>query len=182
MKNEGFADMTVRSIADKAKVSAPTVYAIFGSKTGLISQIIGAATTDMGRAKPMRQAFEVKDPGARLRALAKTSRQNYEPIKSDLDVLLGGAGIVAPDLAKATQEQETRRYEALESIADYLRKTGRLHAHLNRTTARDVLWCLTGRELYRMLVHERRWKPAQYEKWLGNTLIEMFLRPETSAK
>jgi hypothetical protein len=38
--------------------------------------------------------------------------------------------------------------------------------------ARDILWALTGGELYRLLVLERGWSPDEYEAWLGEVLVQ----------
>ena len=42
--------------------------------------------------------------------------------------------------------------------------------------ARDIIWALTGRDLYRMLVLERGWSSNDYEKWLGNMLAQILLK------
>jgi hypothetical protein len=42
-----------------------------------------------------------------------------------------------------------------------LRDAGRLRKGLNYATARDIFWMLTGRDVYRMLVRERRWPPQK---------------------
>jgi hypothetical protein len=34
---------------------------------------------------------------------------------------------------------------------------------------------LTGGDVYRMLVTERRWSPQQYEDWLADTLVSSLL-------
>jgi len=41
--------------------------------------------------------------------------------------------------------------------------------------ARDILWSLTGRDMYRMLVIERAWSSDDYETWLEKVLIESLL-------
>jgi hypothetical protein len=41
--------------------------------------------------------------------------------------------------------------------------------------ARDILWALTGRDMYRMFVIERKWTPDEYEKWLAQLLIKSLL-------
>jgi len=69
--------------------------------------------------------------------------------------LLKGAGVVAPQLARLLKDRETRQYKAQEHLIDYLQERGRLRPGVDRTAARDVLWSLTSRELYHLLVIER---------------------------
>jgi hypothetical protein len=45
---------------------------------------------------------------------------------------------------------------------------------------RDILWSLTSRDLYCILVRDRGWTAQQYEEWLANTLVETLLRKEAS--
>jgi hypothetical protein len=38
--------------------------------------------------------------------------------------------------------------------------------------ARRILWTLTSRDVYRMLVHEGGWTAEQYQAWLARTLLD----------
>ena len=46
---------------------------------------------------------------------------------------------------------------------------------LGKARAREILWALTSRDLYRMLVRERGWSSQEFEEWLGRTLVEALL-------
>ena len=59
-----------------------------------------------------------------------------------------------------------------------LRDARRLRPALDYTTARDIFWMLTGRDVYRMLVRERGWSSQKYEGWLADTLVHSLLTPE----
>jgi hypothetical protein len=48
-------------------------------------------------------------------------------------------------------------------------------ARLDHTTARDIFWMLTGRDIYRMLVRERGWSSKKYQEWLADTLVRSLL-------
>ena len=49
-------------------------------------------------------------------------------------------------------------------------------AGLDRDTARRILWMYTGRDIYRMLVHDGGWTPDAYQQWLSNTLVAALVR------
>ena len=89
--------------------------------------------------------------------------------------LMRGAGVVAPELAKLERQRERLRYDREESVITGLRDSGKLRPGLNHKKARDIFWMLTGGDVYRMLVSERRWTPGQYEKWLGDTLVQLLM-------
>ena len=42
--------------------------------------------------------------------------------------------------------------------------------------AQQVMWMLTSRDVYRMLVHDGGWSPAQYQAWLARTLVESLVQ------
>ncbi|HSP07372.1 MAG TPA: TetR/AcrR family transcriptional regulator, partial [Acidobacteriota bacterium] len=73
-------------------------------------------------------------------------------------------------------------YERQERMIISLRDAKRLRPDLTYTTAREVFWMLTGRDVYRMLVRERRWSSQKYQDWLADTLVRCLLssgRPST---
>lgn len=166
----GYAGMTVDAIAREAEVAAPTVYAVFGSKTGILAELLDQARFGPGFAELIRQTKETAEPAERLQFVARIARSVYDAESTMVD-LLRGAGAVAPELATAENKLECRRYEAQEQNISLIIQAGRLREGLDATTARDVLWSLTGRELYRMLVRERGWTPDRYEAWLADMLI-----------
>jgi hypothetical protein len=84
--------------------------------------------------------------------------------------------VVAPELAKLEQQRECLRYERQERMIISLRDAGSLRLSLDYTTARDIFWMLTGRDIYRMLVRERGWSSQKYQDWLADTLVRSLLR------
>ena len=82
------------------------------------------------------------------------------------------AAALAPELARLGRQKESQRYQRQEGTIAFLRSSGKLRAGLDYTTARDIFWALTGRDVYRMLVRERGWSADKYEHWLANTLVD----------
>jgi hypothetical protein len=83
--------------------------------------------------------------------------------------------VVAPELARLEQERESIRYERQEQMIVSLRSAKRLRPELSYRTARDILWTLTGSDMYRMLVRERGWSSQKYQDWLADTLVRSLL-------
>jgi hypothetical protein len=123
----------------------------------------------------VRQAMTANEPAERLRYAARIARRIFDSERPVLD-LLRGAGVLAPELSRVEQERESMRYERQEPLIEYLVKKKKLRPGLSRARAREILWALTSRDLYRMLVRERRWSSQAFEDWLGRTLIEALLR------
>jgi AcrR family transcriptional regulator len=176
LQRAGYDGMTVEAIAQRAQVSAQSVYALFKSKAGILTELLDQSTFGDEYEEAVRQAMSASDPETRLRLAARIARQIHEPLSAVFD-LLRGAGVVAPELAKLEQQRERLRYERQERMIISLRDAKRLRLGLNHQTGRDIFWMLTGRDVYRMLVRERRWSPQKYQDWLADTLVRSLLRP-----
>jgi AcrR family transcriptional regulator len=177
LQKEGYAGMTIEAIARRAEVSAPSVYAIFKSKTGILIELLDESTFGPEYEEAVRKALSANDPEVRLRLAAPIARQIHDALSATFD-LLRGAGVVAPELAKLEQQRECLRYERQERMIVSLREAGRLRPDLDYTTTRDIFWMLTSRDIYRMLVRERGWSSQKYQDWLADTLVRSLLSPE----
>ena len=174
--SEGYAGMTIEAIAQRAEVSAQSVYAIFKSKTGILIELLDQATFGPDYDEAVRKALSANDPETRLRLAAPIARQIHDAQSATFD-LLRGAGVVAPELAKLEQQRESLRYERQEKMIISLRRAERLQPALDYASARDIFWMLTGRDVYRMLVRERGWPSQKYQDWLADTLVRSLLTP-----
>jgi AcrR family transcriptional regulator len=176
LDTEGYAGMTIEAVAQRAEVSVQTIYAVFGSKTGILAEILNQTTFGAEYEDSVRQTLEERDPETRLRGAARIARQIHDARNAGFD-LLRGAGVVAPELARLEQERERIRYDRQEQMVISLRVAERLRPELNTRTARDIFWALTGSDLYRMLVRERSWSSQKYQDWLADTLVRSLLGP-----
>ena len=174
LHREGYAGMTIEAIARRAEVSAQSVYAIFKSKTGVLIELLDQSTFGPEYEEAVQRALSATDPETRLRLAAPIARQIHDAQSATFD-LLRGAGVVAPELAKLEQQRECLRYERQERMIISLRDAKRLRPDLAYAAARDVFWMLTGRDVYRMLVRERRWSSQKYQDWLADTLVRSLL-------
>src|SRR5260370_16158889 len=109
-RSAGYDGMTIEAIAQRAEVSAQSVYAIFRSKTGILTELLDQSTFGDEYEEAVRQAMSASDPETRLRLAARIARQIHEPLNAPFD-LLRGAGVVAPGLPKLEQNPEGPPYE-----------------------------------------------------------------------
>jgi len=174
LESEGYAGMTIEAIARRAEVSAQSVYGIFKSKTGILVELLDQAAFGADYEDSVRQAMSTTDPESRLRFAARIARQIHDAQSMTFD-LLRGAGVVAPELAKLEQQREDLRYKRQEIMIISLREDAGLRPGLDHRTARDILWMLTGRDVYRMLVRERGWSAEKYQDWVADALVQSLL-------
>lgn len=176
-QNEGFDKVTINRIAQVAQVSTPTVYALFKSKRGVLQALIDEALPPSQFSSLVEGSMNEKSPKKRLGLTAKLARQMYDAEKSLMDILRS-ASVVSSEFKELEQERELRRYERQADFVKMMKKDKSLANGLTLEKARDILWTLTGRDLYRMLVVERGWSSEEYEKWLAGMLIRSLLELE----
>ena len=77
----GYAGMTIPAVAKAAGVAVPTVYAIFGSKKGIVSELLDAARFGEAYHALIGQVMKSTDPMDRLAFAPRFARQIYESEK-----------------------------------------------------------------------------------------------------
>ncbi len=158
------------------KSARETVSAVFGSKRALLAELINPDAFGPHFQHLLDQLRATPEPSRRLSLVAQMTCQGYEPVVPELE-LLRTAGAVAPELADLAQQVESRRRQNHARLVGYLHEQQVLRHGLPLEEATDLLWALTGYDLYRMLVVERRWPPERYETWLAQLLIQHLLQP-----
>ncbi len=171
-ESEGFEHVTIEKIAALADVSSPTIYALFQSKRGLLRVLMDEALAPDEFQELVEMSILEKCPEKRLCLSAKIARKIYDAEKSQMDVFRGAA-VLAPEFKALELEKEERRFQRQEVTIKAMVKENSLK--LKPSKARDILWALTGRDLYRMLVIEQKWSSDAYEKWLSELLIQNLL-------
>lgn len=171
ISRKGFAEATFEAIAAQAGVAVPTVYAAFGSKSGIMQALMGRATFSEDYEKLVRESNASDDPETRLRIAARIARGIFDSLRREVEVLRGAAAI-APEFIR---EREQTRYERQGGLIQFLDKQKVLRPGITATLARDILWTLTSYDIHRRLVGERNWSSDRYEKWLGDTLVATLL-------
>lgn len=171
----GYSTVTMNDIAKEAGVAYQTVYSVFGTKLRLAEAMIEAGWPHIDEAlKLVEQARESADPTVWLRTAARIARRINEPC-GDLARFMRESG--DPVLLARYCKVEDERFSQLTEVANLLERSGRLRSTLTSSEARVVLWAMTGAEWYSQLVFQRRWKPARFEEWLGDALINLLLEP-----
>src|SRR6266851_4420746 len=176
LTSRGYANTTLEMIAEVAEVSPKTVSAVFGSKQGILAELVNPVAFDTPVQHLLDQLRSSQEPLQRVALVVLITRQVYESLVSQFD-LLRTAGVVAPELADLARQIEVRRRQNQAYLIANLQEQGLLRHGLSSEEATDVLWALTSYDLYRMLVVERRWPPERYETWLTNLLIQNLLQP-----
>ena len=174
-QSQGFEKVTIAAIAKKADVAGPTVYAVFQSKLGVLQAIIDAALPHEEREALVRECVTHESPAKRLENTAMLTRRLYDAENKQLS-LLSTALLLDPVFKKLEQEREMRRYERQAPSVKELVEKIFFADGITPAKAQDIIWAFTGRDLYRMLVIERKWSSDEYEHWLAALLVKTLLK------
>jgi AcrR family transcriptional regulator len=174
---DGYHATTVRGVAERAGVSAETVYKTFGGKPGMVKALWDTTLAGDDEPVPMadrpqaREFLRVRKPGAKLRLYAAYVRGIHERIAPLFTLLIQAGPEVGEVLAIAEQE----RLAAVTVFVTHLDEAGELDPKADRPHLADALWALAGPQLYTQLTAGRGWSAGPYEKWLAATLTATLL-------
>ena len=171
----GIDAVAIAEVAERAGVSVSTVYALYGSKEGVLRELLEETLFGERYRTASARLDGIDEPVARLAATAGIARAIYES-ESDEVALLRGAGAFAPALRRLEQSLEERRYELQEERVARLHAAGLLRPELTVEKARRLVWMYTARDVYRLLVLEGGWSHDEYEAWLAETLVSAVVR------
>ena len=174
---DGFTKTTVEAIAREAGVSAQTVYASVGSKRAIVLALLDRLEAEGGNEELRRELGSTKDPRRQLRAIVSFNRRLFERGRDVLDVVM--ATRADPDVEAFGRAGEARRREGQARWVRAWAEDGVLRPNLDEGEAADVLWALTGPELYWLFAVNSNWPGLRFEEWLFGTL-EWQLFGETS--
>jgi AcrR family transcriptional regulator len=178
---DGYAATTMASIAEEADVAVQTVYAVFGNKRAILSELLAVRvagdddTIPPGfparlQGREQWQAIEIEpDPRRQLSLLAALATQIGNRIGGLYQVLAGAAGS-DPEMAELYRKQQHARYTDQQRLARSLADQGALREGLSEATATDIMWAIANPNTHYALVSERGWTPEAYEQWLAHTL------------
>jgi AcrR family transcriptional regulator len=178
--SNGYTATTVAEIAERARVSADTVYATVGRKPALLRELVETAISGSEQAVPAEQ----RDYVARIRA-AISAREKitiYAQAITGIQQRMAPVFLALRDAASSDQECAslwaeiaTRRATNMRTFAADLRTTGELRTDLSDNQVADIIWSMNAAEYWVLLVRERAWTPAQFEAWLTDAWTRLLL-------
>lgn len=171
----GIDGVTIDQIAEKAQVASSTVYGLFKSKAGILRALMTESLFGPRFQAAQLLLVGVTDAAQLIALSAHVARAIYESESTELGLLRGTSGF-SPVLRTLEQEFEDIRYDMQRDRIEQLFAQHKAKAGLDRDTARRILWMYTGRDIYRMLVHDGGWTPDAYQQWLSNTLVAALVR------
>lgn len=176
----GYAATPLTAVAAEAGVAIQTVYAAFGSKRQLLSELIDvtiAGDDDQRSLADRPFVAEIRaltDPRAMLARYAQHLTETHVR-QVEVMLALAGAATADPDAAAIWRKNLQDRRRGMEMLAADLAATGRLRADHTIGSAADVLWLAMDVHNYDWLVRQRGWPPERYQRWYVDTVSAAIL-------
>lgn len=176
----GYVATTMNAIAAEARVSPETVYALFKNKRSLLTRLV--EVTIVGDDAPVRvadrewvaQLRDEPDPRRAVQVLARNGRLILQRMMPIYEVLRGAAA-ADPGAAAVLERYRSQRFIGQRQILRTLTSRHPLREGLTASMAADILFTVGSPETYGLLVRDRRWSAARFERWYADTLARLLL-------
>jgi AcrR family transcriptional regulator len=162
----GYTTTTLPAIAREARVSAPTVTAVFGTKPALlevlINEVLGpdSATAPAEERPVHRYILGLPDAATQIRALAAGAKRVHGR-DGDVYHIVRGAAAADEDFAAVMHRRQSQLWADMRSVAADMARRGELLPTVTAERAADIFWALCGPETYRLFVIDRGWPPDE---------------------
>ncbi len=177
---QGYAATTIDGIAEAAHVSRRTVFNSVGGKVALLKLALdwAIAGDDEPIALADRPAIKAilaePDPRNALTLWVQTVA-DVAARTTPLSEALISAADIDPAAAQLLAEASRNRMLGATAFIRYLASLDGLAAGITEQHAAELCWALTDGHLYRLLVVQRSWSTADFNRWLSDTLTAALL-------
>jgi AcrR family transcriptional regulator len=177
-ERQGYIATSVGEIAADAGVALKTVYAVFGTKRGVLMALRSRLVRGDDEPVPVherewfRAVLAEPDPRKLIAGLAHQAAAMKERAGTVFEIIRNAAP-ADPQIAALWDQFMADFYETQRVVIEELDKRRVLKLDPERAT--DVLWTVNHPAVYHLLAGERGWTTTQYEQWLDDTLAAQLL-------
>lgn len=179
----GYPATTMTQIAEESGVPPASMYRLFGSKRGILRELLDAAfggddePVAFQHRPEVQDALAAEDPAGLLDAFAHVVRGVMGRAGALQHVLFTSA-VVDAEAAEALEATRRQRHIGQSRIVQELARRKALLPSLTQAEAVDIVYTVMSPEVYRILTVERGWSEDDYEAWLARTLRAQLLRTD----
>jgi AcrR family transcriptional regulator len=174
-ERDGFRPTTIAAVAERAGVSAESIYKGFGTKAALAKAVFDFVIAGDDEPVPVWRRSEADairaEPDVRRKIMlygrGLAARQQRS---AKVQVLIRDGGHTDESLAALWQQLLAERLTGMTMLGRHLIESGQLREGIEPDEVRDVLWTFTAVELYELLVVERGWPLDRYAEWIGHAI------------
>jgi AcrR family transcriptional regulator len=165
----GYAGTSIQAVARAAGVAESTTYNAFKDKETLLWAVVEHAVGAPVEAddSPLIEALRAEpDARGRLRLIARWSRQTYEHGIAEIEAVLAEAARSNPRVRALARRAADQRYRATRTLAAVVAEVLPPIRPKQLDQIAQFIWATDSSPVYRMLVDDQGWTPAQFEEWI----------------
>lgn len=177
----GYAETRIEDIAAEANVSAPSVYAAFQSKRGILDALMRRLVAGVPGGPPVIDTEGPRAVNAESNARRALSMfvphllgvqdrviPTYEIVKS--------AARAEPEIRDLLATLQDYRFANLRTLATRFAELGALRDGVTVDDAARTLWAICSPEVRQLLITSASWSRETYARWLEDTLAAALLK------
>lgn len=174
----GYVATTMLAIAAKARISPATVYAAFTNKRSLLSALVDVSIAGDDAPVPIFERAWVQelrdepDLRRRIDIIARNGRLILER-RAPVDEVLRAAADTDSDIAALWRDGKAQRLAGQRHLLRMVAGPDGVRDGLSEGDAIDSLYALGSPETYRLLVVDRGWSAARFERWYADALARV---------
>ena len=174
-ERDGFRPTTIAAVAERAGVSAESIYKGFGTKAALAKAVFDLVVAGDDEPVPVWRRSEADairvEPDVRRKIVMYTRGLAARQQRSaKVQILIRDGAHTDESLAALWQQLLAERLTGMTMLGRHLIESGQLGKGVELDEVRDILWTYTAVELYELLVVERGWPLDRYADWIGRAV------------
>ena len=174
-ERDGFRSTTIAAVAERAGVSAESIYKGFGTKAALAKAVFDFVIAGDDEPVPVWRRSEADairaEPDIRRKIMLYSRGLAARQQRSaKVQILIRDGGHTDQTLTVLWQRLLAERLTGMTILGGHLIESGQLREGIELDEVRDVLWTYTAVELYELLVDERGWPLDRYADWIGQAI------------
>jgi AcrR family transcriptional regulator len=176
-ERDGFRSTTIAAVAQRAGVSAESVYKGFGTKAAIAKAVFDVVIAGDDEPVPVAERSEMAavraEPDVRRKIamyIAGLARRQQRSAKVQIMIRDGRHG--DDTLESIWQKLLDERLTGMTMLAGHLLESGQLRDGIELDELRDVLWTYIAVEIYELLVMGRGWTLDRYTAWIARAITD----------
>jgi AcrR family transcriptional regulator len=176
---QGYRDVSMDDIARAAGVARQTVFSAFGSKPGVLKDVLDVrlagddAPLSIAERPDAQRMLAATDPRDAIRRQAKIIVDTGSRVAPLWPAMREAAGSDA-EIAELLRSYDEGRHAGIGAIVDVVANLGALRRGRSRARAKDAVFLLTDPAT----IHHAQqlgWSPTEIERWYTETLSALLL-------
>ncbi|GGN92967.1 TetR/AcrR family transcriptional regulator [Nocardia rhizosphaerihabitans] len=175
-ERDGFRSTTIAAVAERAGVSAESVYKAFGTKAALAKAVFDVVIAGDDEdvpvyLRPEQQAMLAEPDVRRKIEMFVHGLAQRQARSAKVQFLIRDGRHVDDSLTPVWDKLAEEGLVGMTMLGRHLLETGQLRAGIDLDEVRDVLWNYLAIDTYERLVLARGWSVDRYADWVARAII-----------